>query len=275
MHAAAIAAFQEEDGFFHGPCKDRQIILFMKGSQRLYGKASNPKAAMTKRILETIVRKCVGSDLYRLTPVAPLNLWRECIFETFAYLAMARFSDLARLETSDIEVYEDKLILHFSTRKNDQIHKGHSVILLATYNDLCPVFLYNKYVDRLSIARGKRYEGPLLPAFGKKSKVYFPVGTVAGYSTMRECQKKVLVSINLDPTKFGLHSGRRGAATDSAAAGNDESETCEFGGWNKDSQMPAHYDDLRKMKAKLKVALTLRLKLNEKRVLRDGTRSRW
>jgi hypothetical protein len=82
---------------------------------------------------------------------------------------------------------------------------------------------------------------------------------------MRAIQKKVLISINLDPTKFGLHSGKRGSATDSASAGNDESETCLFGGWKKDSQMPAHYDDLRKMKAKIKVALSLRLKLGQKR----------
>jgi hypothetical protein len=174
----------------------------------------------------------------------------------------------------DIEVYEDRLVLNFSTRKNDVNHKGHSVVLLATYNDLCPVNLYAKYIDRLSAARGRPYEGPLLPAFGKKSKQYFPQNSVAGYATMRNVQQKLLISINMDPTKFGLHSGRRGAATDSASAGNDESETCEFGGWCKDSTMPAHYDDLRRMKAKIKVALMLRLKLNKDRVFGGGRRNR-
>jgi integrase len=181
------------------------------------------------------------------------------MFELMAYLAMVRHSDLSHVETSDIEVQEGRLVIKFHTRKNDRNHRGHSVILLASEDEFCPVRLYAKYIRRLSAAGGKPFQGPLLPSFGKKKGVYFPTKSAASIGAIRAVQKKMLESINVDPKLFGCHSGRRGGATDSAEAGIEYEDTAEAGGWAKGSLMPAHYDSLGKERSRIKVALVVRL----------------
>jgi integrase len=214
---------------------------------------------MTQKILRKLVKEALGKDLKRRQPKADCHMWREAIFEVLAYLAMARHSDLARVETGDVVVAEDRLTISFHTRKNDRVHRGHSVVLLATEDELCPVSLFKKYLERLSIPGGQPYQGPLLPAFGKKGGIYFPTKTAATIGAIRNVQKKLLERINVDPKLFGCQSGRRGAATDSAEAGIEYSETQKFGGWAKGSLMPEHYDSLGKERAKIKVALVLRV----------------
>jgi hypothetical protein len=209
MNTAAIAAFQEDAGHFHMPCKDRSVVLFLKGTQRLYSKPAKPKAAMTKKILESFIRKAVGTDVRTQTLKAELHRWRAAMFEMMAYLAMARYSDLARPETADVQTRTDRLILSFNTRKNDQVHRGHEVMILATGGELCPVKLYQKYLARLSAAAEKEFHGPILPSFSKKKGIYSPTRGAASWWTIRAVQKKMLISINIDPRFFGCHSGRR------------------------------------------------------------------
>jgi hypothetical protein len=219
MHTAAVAAFQEDAGFFHLPCRERSIVLFLKGTQRLYSRPAKPKAVMTQKILRKLVLKALGADVRSDRLKAPCHMWRGAMFELIAYLAMVRHADLAHVETKDIEICDERMVITFHTRKNDRGHRGHSVILLATQEGLCPVKLYRKYLRRLSEAVGHAYHGPLLPSFGKKKGCYFPTNTAAGISTIRSVQKKILISINVDPKLFGCHSGRGGGATVSAEAG--------------------------------------------------------
>jgi hypothetical protein len=60
MNTAAIAAYQEDAGFFHMPCRDRSIVLFLKGTVRLYKQPAKPKAAMTQKNLEEVYQESVG-----------------------------------------------------------------------------------------------------------------------------------------------------------------------------------------------------------------------
>jgi hypothetical protein len=269
MHTCAITAFHEDEGFFEdSPAKHKKVVNFLKASQRVFGKPAKPKAAMTQKILAKIVDKCLGADMRRSTSMETQgHMWRACMFELSAYLGMARFSDLIRLNMADIAVSDEKVELFFRVRKNDQTKKGHSVELLATGSSYCPVKLFRKYIRFLTMSYGKEYCGAFLPAFKKgKDKKFRPMpGSPASYSAMRNVQKTILASLGLNPTLYGLHSGRRGAATDSAAAGNDPSETCIFGGWAKGSLMPELYDAMKKEVAKMKVARALKFRGKDKR----------
>jgi integrase len=268
MHTCAIAAFHEDAGYWEtSPTKNKSVVTFLKASQRVYGKPAKPKAAMTQSILAKFVEKCLGADLRRARPKSALgHMWRACIFELCAYLGMARFSDLIRLNVDDVTITKEKVTIFFLTRKNDQRHAGHTVELLATGGCFCPVKIISRYFLFLRASYGKEYRGAFLPSFKKdKQGKFVPMpGSAASYSAMRNVQKMVLKSIGLDPGRYGLHSGRRGAATDSAAAGNDASETCIFGGWVKGSSMPELYDAMRKEVASLKVAKALKLQFKRR-----------
>jgi integrase len=217
---------------------------------------------MTKTILENFIRKAVGTDLKTTVLKAELHRWRAAMFEMLAYLAMARHSDLARLEMTDVEIREDRLVLSFNTRKNDQGHRGHNVMILATNDELCPVALFRKYQSRLSSSLGKAFYGPVIPSFSKKKGVYSPTMSAASWWTVRAIQKKMLVSNNIDPRFFGCHSGRRGGCTDSAGAGIAYAEIADFAGWTKDSLMPAHYDEMGRDRGRVKAAMSLKLGAN-------------
>lgn len=263
MHASAIAAYQEEHGYFHAPCQHRQVVLFLKGAQKMYAKATLPKAAMSDQILLKILTKVLGITNDHSIPRAELHLWRACMFELLAYLAMARYSDLARTTMKDVDVRNDRLLINFSIRKNDQTHKGHSVLILATKDRFCPVLLFQHYRQTLSNALGSPYDGPLLPTIASRNKTYFPTQRTVSYAALRKVQKQVLLLVKIDPTKFGLHSGRRGGATKSGDCGDTESDTCEFGGWSKGSLMPSHYNENKSMSSKFKVAMSLRLQRHD------------
>ena len=79
------------------------------------------------------------------------------------------------------------------------------------------------------------------------------------YQGLRSAQIKYLTELEIDPSLYGLHSGRNGAVFDSASAGNAPEETCTFGGWTANSRMPERYDQGRVKRARTKVANALKL----------------
>lgn len=266
MHACSITAFHERAQNFSAPCSHRSIQLFLLGAKKLLAKKSIPKKAFTQSIIKSFSRSALGADLRRPysspeTFKANPNFWRAVIFIIFAYLSMARYSDFSLVVTEDITLINGVLHIQFHKRKNDQLRKGHSVELHPTGGEYCPVALYKKYLSFLSFLSKKRkpYKGFLLPPFVKSGKRFTPVpSSCCSYSTMRTHQDKLLRSISLNPSDFGLHSCKRGGVTDSAAAGNDPSETTIAAGWAKNSSMVEHYDENKISKAKSKVASSLR-----------------
>ena len=72
MHMAAISAFHEKEGFYSSPCKHKSISLFIKGCQRLHGRPSAPKAAMTQPILKKFIRCCLGNSLHSSSSLVSL-----------------------------------------------------------------------------------------------------------------------------------------------------------------------------------------------------------
>ena len=152
--------------------------------------------------------------------------------------------------------------LTFLTRKNDQSHRGHTVYLLYTGGNFCPVLLLKQYQLRLSSALGTRYpvSGALLPHFARKGGKYIPISTKnVSYDAMRKTQISVMKSLNIDYKKFGLQSARRGSATNAASSGHSKPARTAFAGWAEKSDMADHYDELSEHREALSIGLSLKL----------------
>ena len=254
--ASAITAFHELESH-PSPC-GHQVKVFITGAKKSLGKPVNQKTPFTKDILISILQHCFSTDMFHSPPFnQPLNLWRQGIFEMFAFLAMARYDDLSYVTTSHISFTDNGIQLFFPKRKNDQLKKGHTVLLHITDGPYCPLKVIKKYFALLS--PNSCYEGHLIPAISLRNGVYKATpDTPASYPAIRNCQINVLSHLNLDPSIYALHSGRRGGVTHSSISNSTE-DVCSVGGWAASSSMPARYNANYRLAANKAVSSSLAL----------------
>jgi integrase len=260
MHSAAISRFHVENGYV-SPTRHASVSAFIKGARKLLGKPAQPKAALTKVLIKKIVDTCVGEA--GPDEQSRLDFFREAIFEVSAFLGMCRFSDLVRVKWEDVHINSEFVVINFKTRKNDQVHKGHSVKLLYTGGRYCPVALFSRFRERLGRAVGGNYPkgGFLLPKIEKLRGQYRPVaGKAVSRSGMRAVQKNVMMKSGIDFRIFGLHSGKNGGATLAAFVKRHTlAERTAYGGWSKHSLMADHYDQTLMARACEEIGMTLRI----------------
>jgi hypothetical protein len=67
----------------------------------------------------------------------------------------------------------------------------------------------------------------------------------ASYGACRSAQKKLMVRLGMDPSPYGLHSGRVGATkyleTELKLSARVHALMAEMAGWSLNSAQPAHY----------------------------------
>jgi hypothetical protein len=232
-------------------------LAFIKGAKRLLAKPACPKAAMMHTLIKKILVMCTerpGSSR--------LDNFREAIFELSAFLGMCRFSDLVRVQWKDISISSEVVVIKFFTRKNDQVHTGHSVNLLYTGGSFCPVSLFRRFKLALSAALGSIYPqtGFLLPKIERFGGNYRPsIKLAVSRSGMRQVQKNVMEKCQIDFRLFGLHSSKNGGATLAAFAKHPLAERTAFGGCVKGSLMADQYDQTLMARACEEIGMTLRI----------------
>jgi hypothetical protein len=217
---------------------------------------------MTHELIKKIVKFCVEDD--RPDNTTRLDRFREAIFEVAAFLGMCRFSDLVRIRWKDVAINDNEVVIQFETRKNDQAHRGHSVRLLYTGGNFCPVALFRRYKLALGAAlRGNIPQASsfLLPKIEKLRGRYQPSATLAvSRSGMRGIQKIVMCKCGIDYRLFGLHSSKNGGASLAAFTKKlSLAERTAFGGWAKNSLMADHYDQTLMARACEEIGMTLRI----------------
>jgi integrase len=253
--SAAISAFHEKSGFV-SPCGNKLVRNFVTGVKKTMSKPITRKEPLTKEILMKILRHCASTDLYNVRPSQTLPLWREAIFEYFAFLGMARLDDLLHVEMADISFNGTHMTIFCKKRKNDSLNRGHSLLFKITGELFCPKRMLELYLLRLQAENGDRpYRGFLLP-FLKKGKLEQRAAT---YAQMRNTQYAVLAALKLDPKIFGCHSGRRGSCKASKRAGGTDEQVRIAGGWSENSTTPQIYDDDHEHSAKFVICETLAL----------------
>jgi hypothetical protein len=242
MHSVSISAFHDKN-VLESPCREKAIQEFIAGCQRQLGRPAVSREPITKEILRNIISFCtLDGDSGE---ARPLQFWRQAAFEAAAFLGLCRFSDLERLTWDRVSIDKQGVTLQFLTRKNDQKHFGHKVLLLANKGLFCPVRLFTNYYVLQSKAVGGNYpkSGVFLPAIGRKNGKYIPVPNKAvSHAGMRGVQVSVLAALNLDWKIFGLHSGKIGGAIEAARARHSKEARNSFGGWALGSNMADHYD---------------------------------
>ena len=138
------------------------------------------------------------------------------------------------------------MVIKIHKSKNDQLCEGNKVVISEFSSPACPVILLKRWLSKFQISATST-ELIFKPiSRGKGSCKLVLSDKPITYSTIREVLQQDLKYIGDDPSKFGLHSLRAGAATAAANnAVNDRVFQCH-GSW-KSAQGKDTYvnDDIR------------------------------
>ena len=153
--------------------------------------------------------------------------YRIYVLIVLSYKAATRISELLALTRGNVIVAEKHLRFNFLTRKNKKRREAClSFVQSEQGSPLCPVNIVRLYLQDMGLLHPPTNDTEL-PAFN--SRYVFPGGRAdvltghpissISYKSVYEQLKTLLLSMDMDPSKFGWHSPRSSAITDMQTAG--------------------------------------------------------
>ena len=140
--------------------------------------------------------------------------------------------------------------LTFSFANQRQINTPKAILFLSRNknNLLCPVSLTLLYFKRFNLTSGF-----LLPSLkGQVPDSSKPLAYVTALKDLRRC----LALVNIDPSGFGEHSGRRSGTTAAATSGASIDELMLQGRWRSTDMPHLYTDNASKMRREFAIRLS-------------------
>ena len=136
-----------------------------------------------------------------------------------SFAGFFRFDDVSRIRRSDISFRAGFMVGKVLKSKNDQLRKGDEVVISQLSSSACPVELLKRYLAMFKIPPDSK-DFIFKPISKGKGfcKLVAPDKPIS-YSTIRGAFRRDLLSLGVEPSKFGLHSLRSGGATMAANNG--------------------------------------------------------
>ena len=178
-------------------------------------------------------------------PEASVSDMRICYIFVIGFAGLLRCDELLAICRENISICHDHMSIFFKQRKNDQHKTGHTVYVARIGGIACPVAITEKYLSMLS----KDPDQHLVCRLTSGNR---PQKHALSYSRVREIMIAVFKQLNLDASKYGTHSLKRGGATRLFNSGLvSEQEIDDHAGWkSKESKKTYIVKDLdQKLKA--------------------------
>lgn len=211
----------------------------IRWAHQLSGVPSPTESVMVKQVVEACKRVAGGPvkgkdplDLDVITRVCEkyhsvgcsLSNLRICFIFVIAFAGLMRCDEIIHITRRDISMFSDHMTLFCPKRKNDQYRRGHTVFIARSNKITCPVDITEKLLcclprspDQSLVCRFSSSGSPLKPSIS--------------YSRVREIFRETLVSLDVDPNRFGTHSLKKGGATASVVAGISGENLDRHAGW--------------------------------------------
>ena len=131
---------------FPDPCTSFLPISTREGCHRSIGhRGRNKKEPISPDILKNI---CL---LYGNNSCNLLDLRIACMC-VLSFSGFLRFSELANLRRSDIQIFDDYLTLNVQKSKTDRYKKGTTVYFSGTGQITCPIMITERYLEKANIS---------------------------------------------------------------------------------------------------------------------------
>ena len=216
------------------PTDDPIVEAVRKASKRVLGTSVlSRKEPISATLIHDIINK---SDLGN-----PVEL-RNVTMYVLSFAGFLRFDDVSRIRRSDISFREGFMVVKVLKSKHDQLRKGDEVVISQLSSSACPVELLKRYLAMFKIPPDSK-DFIFKPISKGKGfcKLVAPDKPIS-YSTIRGAFRRDLLSLGVEPSKFGLHSLRSGGAM-AANNGVNDRVFQRHGRWKSAQAKDTYVDD--------------------------------
>jgi len=206
----------------------------LQGLQRMLAKPVCKKTPVTVEMLEQMV-----ADAKQSGSLADMRLTTACLV---AFAGFLRFSELIEIQTGDISLRHDAMVIKLLHSKTDQFRRGDEVIIARSGKETCPVTYLENYLRRTSTSlQEQRFL--FRPICRTKNGERLRESGSISYTCLWEQFKRKVSKLGFNPTDFGLHSLRAGGATKAANAGVPDRLFKRHGRWKSENAKDGYIDD--------------------------------
>jgi len=242
---ASSIAYEHHNHNFASPTTSFEpLSAFIQGVRKVHGGPRNPVKPLTLEHLKTFIDHLYSHKYGDRGQRAPLRIWRTVWLANMTFYGLSRFNEIQSLKRSDLDFVdnpEPHLLVEIRHSKTDIYSEGSQKLISSNQSEpkYCPVTLTSNYLQYL----GPRHTGYLLPACSPGYSNRGDQLKMIIYTTALEDFRALLNQLGFDGPSFGLHSGKRGGATEAADNGMGKDDLQRFGNWKSDS-VPLKYVDL-------------------------------
>ncbi|KAK3087837.1 hypothetical protein FSP39_011297 [Pinctada imbricata] len=209
------------------PCDTFLVKNVLEGAKRMVSKPTVKKEPITPDILLKLVNK-YGLD-------ANLYDKRSITMCLVAYSGFLRFSELINIRACDIEFHDLYVSLFIEKSKTDQYREGNWVLISKINSPACAFTFLKNYLSSAQISLSSDEFIFRQLSFCKSSNDYkLRSSEHLSYTRARELLLEKLNDLDLDISKYGLHSLRSGGATAAANRGVSDRLFKKHGRWRSE-----------------------------------------
>ena len=206
-------------GFYHSlrvpdqpsPTDSADVKLVIRGIKRRFQNPVCKKSALNNEEFFKVLAAATDNANFFKVPLCKLRLAAQV---SLMYSTISRYEESAVLRCSQVVKDKGDLLVTFRKGKTYQMGEARMSVVAAQPGLLNPVKVISVYMDRLKAVH-KVTDCLLFPALSSTAAGDSVLDRPASYESVLKQFKLVLVEAGVtdDPSSFGLHSMRRGAAT--------------------------------------------------------------
>ena len=213
------------------PCDSSTVTMLREAAKRILSKAVRKKEPLSPKDLRALAQRLRFGTLIDL---------RTLTVAVLSYAGFLRFDEVSTLRANHITFEPGYVRLFIDHSKTDQHNEGREVLIAKIGSFACPVGVLRSYMKRARVTKGFIFR-PLQSTRG--THVLRKADKSISYSTLRSDMLKALADLGLDKSKFGLHSLRRGGATQAANAGVSDRLFKKHGRWASENAKDGYVEE--------------------------------
>ena len=193
------------------PTDSGEVRNVLRGIKRRFQSPVCKKAALSSGNFYKILKAATDNANFSKVPLCKLRLAAQV---SVMFCTFCRYEESAELRCSQVTKDKGDLLVMFAKGKTYQFGEARMSVVSGQAGSLDPVKVISLYMDRLREVN-KGLDSRLFPALRSTAAGDMVLDRPASYRSVLKQFKLILLEAGVtdDPSSYGLHSMRRGAAT--------------------------------------------------------------
>ena len=204
------------------PCDSATVRAIRESAKRQLSKAPKRKTPVSPHVLEKMAVRLRSEDLLKM---------RTLTIALLSFAGFLRYDELSTIRREHIRFVNVYLKLYIPSSKTDQHQEGETVMIARTGNMTCPYEVLSRYLALAGISRSSKEFIFRASSRTKAGPVLRKCDKPLSYTTVRDTILAEIEAVGEDRSNYGVHSFRRGGATQAARAGVEDRLFKKHGRW--------------------------------------------